>query len=133
MENTNYYYDPAVERKRKQDALSVLRKHGSLSGAGVLIFVGASILAALILRVFNLTQYFTNSEVLTECFDIFFTIIAIFIPFSVIMLAAKKHHPDKTFALEKPKSKFLALWSIPAGLMMCLIGDRIASFISNIF
>ncbi|MBQ7654759.1 MAG: CPBP family intramembrane metalloprotease [Clostridia bacterium] len=133
MENNFYSYDPELAHRQKLKAISTIRKHGKLAGGATLFFLLGSIAVALILKVFNLTNYLVNDEVLSECFDIFFTIFAIFVPFMFVMIRARKYHKDHSFALEMPKDKKLALWAIPAGLMFCLIGDRVASIISAIF
>lgn len=130
----NYYaYDPMREHERKLKAIAVLRKHGNHVGGATLFFLLASVAVAFALRFFNLTDALISDEVFSECFDIMFTIFGIFIPFFIVMLNARKYHNDHSFALEMPKDKNLARWAIPTGLMLCLIGDKIATVISAIF
>lgn len=133
MDNYSYYYNPEIVFQRKQKDISTIRKHGILSGGATLFFLLSSIALAIILKVFNLTDRFVADEVFSECFDIVFSTFAIFVPFFIVMLKARRYHPDHTFALEKPKNKQLALLSIPLGLMFCLIGDRVATYISVFF
>lgn len=133
MDNNFYSYDPAFERERKIKAIQTLRRHGNLSGMGVLSFVGGSIVIAALLRILNLTGLILNDEVFAEVFDIMFTVLAIFIPFLFIMFKVSQYHLDKTFALNMPKDKKLALWTIPTGLLLCFAGDRFASIVSSLF
>lgn len=132
----NYYsysYDPQQDFQKRMKAISVIRKHGNLSGGATLFFLLASTALAFGIKLFNLTSYFINDEVFSECFDILFTIFGIFVPFMFVMFRARRYHSDVSFSLEKPRDKTLALWAIPTGLMLCFVGDRIASIISAVF
>ncbi|MBQ7580801.1 MAG: CPBP family intramembrane metalloprotease [Clostridia bacterium] len=133
METNFYSYDPEQAHQQKLNAISTIRKHGNFTGAATLFFVIFAIAVVFALELFDLSSRIMNDEVLSECFDIALTFFGIFIPFFIVMLKVRRYHPDHSFELEKPKDKKLALWAIPTGLMLCLLGDKIASFISAFF
>lgn len=133
MNNNFYSYNSEYYYEKKVKTIAQIRKHSNLVGTGVLCFLGVSVILSIFLKFFNLSEMISANEIASECFQILFSIIAIFIPFFVIMFSVKKYHFDDSFALSKPFDKSLFLSAIPAGLMLCLVGDRISTYIYVFF
>lgn len=128
MQNNFYSYEHYFEKKI--NIKNNIRNHSNNVGAAAISFIALSFVVSLILGVFDLTQSLKNDEILYQCFNIIFSITAIFLPFFIVMFRVKKYHHDDSFGFDRPAHKNLFLSAIPAGLMLCILGDRIASVIS---
>lgn len=128
MENNFNSYEHYLEKKTL--IRNSIRTHSNNVGIAAIVFIVLSFAVSLLLSIFNLTRSLQNDETLYQCFNIIFSISAIFAPFLVVMFRVRKYHHDYSFGFDRPWHKDLFLSAVPAGLMLCLLGDRIASIIS---
>lgn len=129
MNNNFYSFDSEYNFEKKVKAFNNVRSHGNIVGIGVLCFVALSNTIALILSLFGVDEFIKSSEILLECFDIIFSIAAIFLPFLFVMFKVRKNHNDDSFGFNKPYDKKMFLYAISGGLMLCLFADKIAGII----
>lgn len=128
--NDNFYgFDYGYNYEKKIKAFDSVRSHGNKVGIGVLSFISLTNIIAFILQLFGVNEFIQRNEILVECFDIIFSTTAIFVPFLIVMYNVRKTHNDDSFGFNKPYDKKMFLYAISAGLMLCLVSDRIVSFI----
>jgi len=130
---SNNEFDYAENYRNKLLALPEIKKHSTIIGCCLLIFIGLVYVLFFAINLAGLEELVSNNIVISECFDILYSVIGIFVPFLIASVFVKKYHKTESFGFDKPISKKLMWLALPSGVMLCLLGDTVVSYIVAIF
>ena len=121
-------YNPIVEKQS-----SNLRKLGMKIGATLLCFTALQYVLSLVLALTGWGDAVFNDSVLNWGVSSIFQLIYIVLPFAVLFLTLGEEKSQIIEMYEKPKKTTLYVLGVFAGLMICLVGDMVSSYVTAIF
>ncbi len=125
-----YQPEPAQTLEIKQREKRQIRKLGNISGLGILLFALFQFIGAGLLFALNLYDDYANETDRGYAIGVLMSIFCIFVPFflSSLMLKDKR---QQCLNFGKPYDTRLMLLAVPAGLMICMIGNYATNFLST--
>lgn len=125
-----YQPGPAQTLEIKQREKRQIRKLGNISGLGILLFALFQFIGAGLLFALNLYDDYANETDRGYAIGVLMSIFCIFVPFflSSLMLKDKR---QQCLNFGKPYDTRLMLLAVPAGLMICMIGNYATNFLST--
>lgn len=114
--------DPFINREARH-----LAKLGILAGAAILSFIGMQNIMALLLKWLGLSELYISNYSFQMIFSTFCSIICIFVPFIAVYVLYPSGDKAMCFDFGKPISKKAFFLALGAGVMICLMGDYVAS------
>lgn len=112
---------------------AALKKHSIVVGLCLLSFLVLPAILFQIARYFGFAELYEKDRLFSISLEIIIIIISVFLPFLVSLLWVKKYHKIGSLGFEKPNSKKVFYLAIPAGLMLCCLGDFVANIIVSFF
>lgn len=129
-------YDPLSENifARYLENKKTIRKHANRVGVGVLCFLAAPLVLSLGLGITGLYDFYFEDFSFQYCVEMILMVFFLFLPFLLIYCMGNKEEKETVLlSLEKPSFTGVFLLTIPFGLMLCIAGDYISSWISTLF
>lgn len=120
-------YNPIIDERVKK-----LRHMGLVIGCGMLGFTVMQYVIAFLLQAFNLYDLYVTDTVFQMGISAIAPVLYVFLPFLVSFMFYPKQDKHSVDIFNLPKSKELFVFAVFAGLMICSLGDRVASFFSAI-
>ena len=130
---SDYEFDYAHNYKNKLLSISEIKKHSTIIGCCLLAFIALVYVLVFIIGLVGADELVSNNILISECFDILYSVTGIFVPFLIASLFVKKYHKTESFGFDKPVSKRLMYLALPAGVMLCFLGDTVVSYIVTFF
>lgn len=135
-QNGNNWYNAAPPetfwqaKREKHD----IRTIGSAAGICVIAYVILqNVISIPILFSTNLNNLYNTSDVFLYAYTIISSILGLMLPFFIGGLYLKKQFNTEIFAFDSPVDMKTAALTIPIGLLICFIGDYIASLLITLF
>lgn len=125
-----YQPGPAQTLEIKQREKRQIRKLGNISGLGILLFALFQFIGAGLLFALNLYDDYANETDRGYAIGVLMSIFCIFVPFFLSSLLLKDKR-QQCLNFGKPYDTRLMLLAVPAGLMICMIGNYATNFLST--
>ncbi len=129
-------YDPFSENifARNLEHKKSIRKHANRTGLCILCFLAAPLVLSLGLSITGLYDFYFENFSFQYCVEMLLMVFFLFIPFLFVYIIGDKEDKERVIlSLEKPSSPPVFWLTIPFGLMLCIAGDYISSWISALF
>lgn len=135
--NPNGYggYDPLGQAARynaEQKEKKQLRRLGTISGLALVLFVVFQFIGAFALIILNLYDDYAQSTDRGYAIGTLMSIFCIFLPFLISSFLLRDER-QKCLNFGKPYDTRLMLLAVPIGIMICMAGNFVTSFASNLF
>ncbi len=121
-----------LEKSRKE-----LHRHGVTVGVCLLLCLFLQYAVVNMLRLSGLYDEYLNNEVFGKAVDILFSAVTVFLPFLAAVLLMPPKKRELVTPLGSPVSGKLMAAGVAAGLMFCVVGSDIttylAAFLKNVF
>ncbi|MCR4614968.1 MAG: CPBP family intramembrane metalloprotease [Clostridiales bacterium] len=128
--NNNYYYPPP-DMKNFLDKIRLgLRRHGRTVGICVLVSIIIQYVIGYGLAFSGLYPDYKNNEIFSKSFDIIYSVTAVFVPFFILYLTMSKSSRELVTPVGKPVSGKLMAAGVLAGLMFCMVGSDLTSYLA---
>ena len=121
-------YNPIVERQS-----AGLRKLGMKIGAALLCFTLLQYVVSFFLALTGLVDTIYNDSVIYWSTCVISQAIYVLLPFAVLYFSLGNDKHRVAVAFEKPKKTKPFILAVLSGLMICLVGDFISSYVSAFF
>ncbi len=114
--------DPFISREARH-----ITKLSVLAGAAILSFLGMQNIMGFLLSKLGLSELYMSNYSFQLIFGTLCTVICIFVPFMAVYGLYSKGDRDRCFDFGKPVSAEAFGLAVCAGVMVCFLGDYIAS------